>query len=248
MTQVPSAVCPRVLVTRPLAESHALAARLESLGLAAILAPLMAIEPLPAVLPESAIDAILVTSVHATHGLTRHDLKAIRLRPVFAVGATTAAAMRREGFADVRVAGGDAEALVDLVRLTQPGRTRFLYLCGRTRKPALAEALEADGHAIAIVESYDAVPLAWTSETVTELQISPPVACLHFSRRSAELFTAEVSRTGLQDVLGDAAQLCLSEDVAAVLRPWASKPVVVARHPTQDSLLQALTAIVAISP
>lgn len=234
----------RVLVTRPSAESQALAAKLVALGVTPVLAPVMGIDPVPAVLPEGPIGAILVTSAHATAGLSPQDRASIRRTPVFAVGATTAAAMRREGFADVRIAGGDADALVSLVRLTHAGRGRFLYLCGRVRKPALAEALEADGHRLTILESYDAKAIAWTPETVTGLRQSPPLACLHFSHRSASLFIGEARRVRLDDALGHAAQLCLSDDVAAALRPWAAGRIVVADRPTSDSLLQALAAIV----
>lgn len=235
----------RVLVTRPWAESHAFAAKLEALGTVPVLAPVMAIEPMPAALPKTPFEAVLVTSAHATAGLSVRDREAIKPKPVFAVGAATAAAMRREGFADVRIAGGDAEAMVDLVRLTHPGRARFLYLCGRERKPALAHALEADGHDLTILESYDAKALAWPPDTVTDLRASPPTACVHFSRRSAALFIAEVRRVGLDEALGRSAQLCLSEDVAAALRSWVPDHIVVAAHPTMDSLLQALATIVA---
>lgn len=235
----------RVLVTRPWAEGRALVARLERMGFAPVLAPLTAIEALQVVLPPEPIDAILATSAHAAIGLSARDRDSIRHKPAYAVGAATAAALRREGFADVRVADGDAEALASLVRLTHPGRARLLYLCGRVRKPALAQALEADGHALAILESYEATALAWPPEAVTDLREAPPVACLHFSRRSAALVIAEAGRAGLDGALGRAAQVCLSGDVATALRPWATGRIVVAARATTDRLLQALAANVA---
>lgn len=236
---------PRVLVARPWAEGRALAARLERLGFAPVLAPVVAIEALPVVPPPEPIDAILATSAHAATGLSARDREAIGQKPVYAVGGATAASLRRAGFADVRVAGGDAEALVSLVRLTHPGPARLLYLCGRVRKPALAQALEADGHVLTVRESYEATALAWPPEAVAGLREAPPTACLHFSRRSAALVVAEAGRAGLDEALGRAAQLCLSADVATALRPWASGRIVVAARSTTDSLLQALAVTVA---
>lgn len=239
---------PRVLVTRPWAEGRALTARLDRMGVEPVLAPVIAVEALPVVLPPEPIDALLVTSAHAAAGLSAQNRQALEAKPVFAVGAATAAAMRRDGFADVRVAGGDVAALVGLVRLTHPRRARLLYLCGRVRKPELAEALAADGHAIAAVESYEARPVAWGPETVVQLREAPPLAALHFSRRSATLFADAASRAGLGDVLKRAVHLCLSDDIAQALRFWAPEGVLVARRPTTDSLLQALATIVASAP
>ena len=239
---------PRVVITRPTAESRVLAARLEAIGIEPIIAPVMSIEPLPVVLPPGPIDAIVVTSAHGTAGLSAEDRQRLATTPVFAVGGATATAMRQGGFADVRIAGGDAAALADLIRLTQARRTRLLYLCGRVRKPALADMLAADGHDLIALETYDARPLAWQPETVAALRSAPPLACLHLSRRSAHLFVDAVRHADLGNVLSPAAHLCLSADVAEALRPWGPGTVVVADRPTTDSLLQAVTAIVAAAP
>lgn len=239
---------PRVLVTRPSVEDRALAVRLEGMGVVPVLGPVIAIETLPVVLPQDPIDAILVTSAHATAGLSAQDRAFLVTKPLFAVGVATAAAMRRDGFGDVRAAGGDVAALVDLVRLTHPQRGRFLYLCGRVRKPALADALAADGHDLLVCEGYDARPVRWPPELAADLRTAPPLACLHLSRRSASLFVEEVRRADLADVLGPAAHLCLSDDIADALRPWRPGTVVVAQRATTDSLLQALAAIVPLAP
>jgi uroporphyrinogen-III synthase len=104
----------RLLVTRPLDESQALAERLEARGHQAAIEPLLTIAPdLLAPLSLEGVQALLFTSANGVRAFAlrspRRDL------PVYAVGPATAAAAREIGCATVESAGGDVRALAALV-------------------------------------------------------------------------------------------------------------------------------------
>ncbi len=233
----------RVLLTRSHAESEAVAARLAILGFSPVIVPVVVIVTIPLTSVATRPSAILVTSLHATEALTPDDLVTFGDCPVLAVGAASAAAARAKGFVDVRVAGGDARALIDLLRLTHPGPARLLYLAGRDRKPDLETTLVGEGHRVETAETYEARPVPWTPETVDGLVNDPPGVCLHFSRRSAGLAIGQ-SRGRLDAVFDAAFHVCLSSDVAAPLRESGERRIVVAPQPNVDSLLQCLTTTI----
>lgn len=129
-----------VLLTRPLEESRAFAARLAEDGVACEIWPLTRIVPVmtaPHVPPT--VDGLIVTSGHglsAFAALTgRRDL------PVLAVGDRTAAIARGLGFRLVLSAGRDAGALRDLA--LQSGLRHLFYPRGRDVSADLAGELGA---------------------------------------------------------------------------------------------------------
>src|SRR5260370_5385449 len=105
----------RALVTRPRAEAESLAEALAARGIDAIIEPLLEIhyrsEPAPDL---AGVQAILCTSANGVRALAR--LTAERAVPLFAIGGSSAARARDEGFARVESAGGALAHLVPLVR------------------------------------------------------------------------------------------------------------------------------------
>lgn len=233
----------RVLVMRPERESAAVAARLEAMGYRVAVAPVTTIVPLVIDRPLVRCDALLVTSVQACAALSPDVRDALKGRPVYAVGRATAAAARHAGFGDIRIAAGDIAALSDLLRLTLPQPAHLLYLAGRVRKPELEAGLVAMGHRVTLVETYDAVEADWSDTLCADLRADPPGAALHFSRQSAARACAASDRHGLAAVWAAVRHVCLSVDVAEILRGNATR-IIVAERPDLESLLQALDATI----
>lgn len=122
---------PKVAVLRPEPGDRRTAARAAARGFAVLRLPLFAVRPLAWEQPDpSGFDAVLLTSAAAA----RHagpGLSALRHLPVFAVGAATAAAARREG---LTVAGvGDTDVTATRARARAAGFERLLHLAGRDR-------------------------------------------------------------------------------------------------------------------
>lgn len=90
------------------------AARLAELGFQPIVRPLLRIETLSPVAPSDRPDALVFTSVNGVAAWA--PLDGDRAVPVLAVGQTTAQAARAAGFASVRSADGDLDALAALIR------------------------------------------------------------------------------------------------------------------------------------
>ena len=208
--------------TRTLAAAHAL-------GLDARGFPLFVVEPLAWEPPDPArFDALLLGSANAL----RHGGAALAhfvALPVYAVGATTAAAAREAGFAVSACGEGGLSAL--LPRLAADGRNRVLRLSGETHV-----ALDPPpGIVIETAVVYAARPVPLPADVV------PPhgaVVALH-SGEAARHFAAECDRLGLDR--SRIALVCLAPRVAAAAgEGWADKRVA----PTpQRSAAAALLAL-----
>ena len=231
----------RVLVTRAGSDAVPTAAALARLGHEAVLAPVTEIRRTGAALAVGRYDAVAATSHHAFAAQSESDDGVERARPVFAVGSRTAAAALAAGFRDVRVGGGDASSLADLLRLTLPRPARLLYLAGRDRKPVLEQALAAAGYDIAVAEVYAAEPVdAWPEAATAALRSGAVEAALHYSRRSAAFALALAAREGLEAAVLRLYHLCLSADAAGPLLDRRAAAIRVAERPDEEALLALL--------
>lgn len=234
----------RVLVCRAYADGVETARALAHAGHEAVLAPVLDIAPLPGLLPPRWPDAVVATSRHAVERLTTADTNRFQACPTFAVGASTAGALRGAGFRDVRVAQGDAAALLTLVRLTRAPPAHLLYLAGRPRKPELEAGLARAGYGIEAVELYESRRAAPWDETVARaLRAGSVGACLHYSARSARLVIEFADQAGCRETLAAVAHVCLSDAVATVVQPFAKRDPLVAAAPSEARLVQALAVI-----
>src|SRR5690606_17211969 len=148
----------RVLLTRPRADAEATAERVAALGHAAVIAPLLDIVPESGQPDLAGAGALIVTSANALRVLPASALRSVRGLPLFAVGARTAAAARACGFADVRSAAGDAEALLALILSASPQGT-LVHLAGRDRAGELVPRLAAAGFTARVATVYRAMAL-----------------------------------------------------------------------------------------
>ncbi len=227
-----------VLLTRPSDEAARSAERLQAMGHAAVLSPVIEIEPIEAAWPQGVIDAVIATSARAFECL---DLapdwpvpEARRLFPLFVVGAKTAAAARARGFDGPQQITLDAKALSRVIIDRFVESIRILYLAGSNRKSDLESACAEAGLVLDVLETYAAhTATKLSDDAVRQVAAGEVGAVLHFSRRSAEIFLRLAAKARLDPAR--LTHIAISEDVAGVLA--ALPKVMVAAEPNEDAVL-----------
>ncbi len=231
----------RVLVTRPLPEAEATAARLTALGHAPLVVPLFHVERVAAECPGDAA-ALAVTSPRTVAFLSEAKTGTMRGRPAFAVGDRTAEALLAAGFRDVRSAAGDVHALARLIAGAglAAGAT-VLSPGGETRAGDLGAALAQIGLRLVAPVVYRMV-----SEPVLPPAIGDALAAkrldaaLHYSPNASAGFLRLIARAGATPVASDLTHACLSDAVAAPLREAGWRSIAVAERPDEEALLALL--------
>ena len=231
----------RILVTRPQPGAARTARALRERGHAPIVAPLLQIEILAEIDPDTGSwNAILLTSANALCGIGKfasrrelHDL------PIFAIGDATAKTARDNGFTNVTSADGNVDDLVDLVASRLKPPARFLYVAGEERAGDLAGALRARNFEVDLVVVYRLVGAKLLPEPATAALGGDIDGVLHFSCQSAAAFinAARNSRL-LEAALTRPVHFCMSEQVAAPLRAAGAANIRVAARPDEQGLLE----------
>ncbi|MBV1702746.1 MAG: uroporphyrinogen-III synthase [Hyphomicrobiales bacterium] len=230
----------QVLVTRPLKEAQATAIRLEALGFAPILSPVLEIAAIPVRLPESLYDAVLVTSANAFVA----PIEGAAPLAFHTVGEHTALAAQQAGWPAPKSVATSAKDLIGQLTHQYPHPSRFLYLAGRDRKSDLETALRARGHEIEIVVSYHAIAAHGFSDEASRMLAASAHGCvLHYSRRSAGIFTKLIQSAGLMQAAARVHHLCLSADVATPLARLAGVSPIIADAPNEAALFDQLTRL-----
>lgn len=220
----------RIAITRALPEAERTAERVRARGAEAIIAPLLAIVPCGYDTTTEGAQALLFTSTNGVRAFP--DVRGARERLVLTVGDATADAARDAGFANVRSADGDVQALVALAQATlDRAKGKLIHIAGDHVAGDLGGALRAAGF---VVERR----LAYASVAASAL---PGVfdgaldAVTFHSPRAAETFVTLGAPSS-----AELTAACLSEAVAAAARavPW--KRLIVASAPREDALLDAL--------
>ncbi|MEX2649598.1 MAG: uroporphyrinogen-III synthase [Alphaproteobacteria bacterium] len=231
----------RVLVTRPWEDAEAVVALLAARGIEGIVAPLLAIVPRDASIDLAGAQAVLLTSANGARMFAR--LTARRDILVLAVGAVTGATAREQGFADVRVAGGDVIALAALAATLDPVGGTLVHVAGTNVAGDLAGELARRGFTVRRAVIYDAVPAPDLPDAAREALTSGTIdAVLLFSPRTAATFLALVRKARLEASLGGLDAVCLSEAVAAEARAARWRAVRVAPRPDTEALIDLLAA------
>ncbi|KQP80978.1 uroporphyrinogen-III synthase [Methylobacterium sp. Leaf117] len=233
----------RIWVARPEPGATRTGDRLAGLGHRPLVAPVLAVVPTGAKLPEGAFAGLILTSANAVQALAAQDRDRLRAVPIFAVGARTGALARQAGFRDVRVAAGDARTLAELVRsVLEPGVT-LLHAAGAERKAEPAASLIAAGYRLTVRELYAARIAAALPGAVAEaLGADALDAVLHYSRRSAQAAHDLATAAGLGGAFAALMHYCLSADVAVPLASAGITVHFVADRPDEDALLAGLPA------
>lgn len=229
----------RVWVARPEPGATRTGAALAARGHAPLVAPVLALRPTGERPPDGPFDALLLTSANAVPAL--QGLASLRVLPVFAVGARTAALAAEAGFGSVREGPGDAAGLAALVRRVLPPGARLLHAAGAERKPEPAATLSAAGFRVATLVAYAAEALPALPGPVDRALAGGDLdAALHYSRRSAAIALALAEGAGHGGAFRRLRHYCLSADVAAPLEAAGVPVHFVAARPREAELLDAL--------
>ena len=229
------------LVTRPRAEAAELAGALAARGIAAIIEPLLDIHYLSAPAPDLAgVQAILCTSANGVRALAR--LTGERAVPLFAVGETSAARARDEGFLRVESAGGTVGDLARLAReLLCPAAGPLLHVAGSVAAGDLSGELRDHGFAVERAVLYEARPAPSLSAACLRAFDAGSVDfALFFSPRTAAIFARLAERAGIAAALAAVAAISLSGAADASLDGLPFRERLVAERPDQPGLLAAL--------
>lgn len=227
----------RALVLRAQEDAARTAEKLRGLGYEAIVSPVIEIAATGAAIPAGAYDAVIATSAKGVEHAG--DLSVVKSIPFHAVGAKTAEAARQRGLTPDLVAG-NFKALLPLLRERYAAPAHLLYLAGRERQPDLESGLAEQGHAAALIETYDArAARSLTQDAIAAIGAGEIAFALHYSRRSVEIFLKLADAAGLARALPGIAHLALSDDVAEPLRRRGLEPQV-AGKPDEAHLLRLL--------
>ena len=205
---------PLCLLTRPEAQSRALAAELP--GIDVLIAPILRIEPLefdPAVVADA--PGFVFTSANAVP-----NAGAARGRAALCVGAQTAEAARAAGFS-VIIGPGDADGLLPML----DGRENWLHLHGRHR----ARELPVPGLAV-----YDQKAQPLSSAARSAITGIRPLLLPVFSPRSAELLSEAVAKATAPITV-----LAISDRAASAYAGPSHRRFVVP-HPDRAAMVQAI--------
>jgi uroporphyrinogen-III synthase len=232
----------RALITRPQEDAADVAVALARRGITPVLAPMMRI-----VLQDddvdrelSAVQALLFTSRNGVRAFCRASSR--RDLPALAVGDSTAALARDNGFLEVHSAGGDSDDLARLaIDTLNPSDGSLFHAAGETIAGTLFERLTAAGFTVVRRTLYDAVPVDQLSpETQAALQRGTLDYVLLFSPRTARVFVDRVRDAELDGALKTLTAVCLSPAVAAALDPALWRAVEAAPEPTTAALISVL--------
>lgn len=223
-----------VWITRARPGALATARRVEALGHAVVIDPLLQIASLDPPVDLTGIAALAFTSANGVEAFAA--LSPVRDRPVFAVGDSTARAARAAGFGEAVSADGDVEALAALIVRQSPGPV----LCPGAQAPAadLPALLAQQGlsaRALAVYEALDRDPAPETLASLAALS----AVLLHSPRAAGNL-----ARLLQRHPAPHLRALCLSPAVAAPLARLAASgqlgSVTFAPRPRESDLLDLL--------
>lgn len=210
-----------LLVLRPEPGAAATAALAETLGFAAITAPLFTVRPLDWTISETRPQAVLMTSANAArHGGV--GLARLADLPLYAVGESTAAAARTAGFATLIVGDDGADAIV--AQAQRDGIARLLHLAGREHRPTDTPRVAIERRLVYAADAVTSLPDA------ARAALPGAIVLLH-SPRAAALFATLV----------DPAMIAIAA-ISQATREAAGdgwRAAVVADRPTDASLLAA---------
>ncbi|QBX38829.1 uroporphyrinogen-III synthase [Brevundimonas sp. S30B] len=216
----------RVWITRASPGAERTADRLTVLGFQPVVAPLLAIEPIPQPAPD--LDGVRTLVFTSRNGVAAFAaLSDRRDRPVLTVGDATADAARQAGFQDVTSASGALDDLAALIRRT-PNAGPVLACLAETPAGDLA-ARVGGGVEIRTLPVYRAVATpAAPPQAFDAVLIHSPRAALELARRLAP----DAARSRLAITISPAA--------AAPLAAMPFAAVRVAAHPHESALISAL--------
>lgn len=236
-SRLPLAPVPPLLLTRPRAASARFAEQWKAAagaGAAVLIAPVTEIVPLPGAPDPAGYSGVVFASENAVAALGA----APRPIPAWCVGTRTAAAAEAAGYA-ARAAGGDADALVNMI-LASGAPGPLLFARGRESRGDIAARLRDAGVPCDEAVVYDQRAAALAPEAGTLLGGTAPVLVPLFSASSARRLAAALSGLPVRAPLLVAA---LSPAVAEAWNGPAPARLAVADAPDAGAMIRALLSL-----
>lgn len=227
------------LLTRPAAASARFATALRQAfgdGIDVVISPLMAPAFMTPPLPKGPFDAVILTSETGAEAARRISAERGGV-PVtaYCVGDRTAQVAAEAGFVPIS-AGGDADALVALIRATAPD-ARLLHLRGADSRGDVAEKLCSGGTETQEAVVYAQIPCPLVPAAARLLAAAQPVIVPLFSPRSADLLA------GTGPIRAPLWIAALSPAVAARATALHPERLEIAAHPEAEALLRAVECL-----
>lgn len=213
-----------ILVTRPAHQANALCQLIEQAGGSALRLPLFEIVPSA---PDAVLSARLATALYAdwwlfTSANAAHAAATLCPPPwrpaIAAVGAATAAALRSEGVADVRVPASrySSAALLELESFQHPQGLRCVIVTGEEGRTELADKLAARGAHVETLALYRRRAVAHAPDRVNTQLHACDAIVLTSGEGAARL--VEITPDESRDTLFSSTMLVPSTRVAEKVR------------------------------
>jgi uroporphyrinogen-III synthase len=232
----------RILITRPEPDASKFAEEIRALGHEALLQPLLQFQLLetgPAAFQNA--KAVAVTSGNGLRALEEMGrVKDVIGLPLFCVGSETARKARALGFQNIMAVAQTVGGLaVDMVIAGAAGP--LIHISGEHQAFDLEAALENHGISVHTLNVYrmdarqefdDAAVRAFKDGCVDSVTL--------MSARTASIFVSLCRKHEIEEHVRLLLYLCLSEGVAARLRPLEANNVRIAKVPARQALLDIL--------
>lgn len=233
-----------VIVTRAQPGADQTAARLVSIGLRPLLAPVMSVTPDATVsLPDlTSISGVVFTSANGVRVFA--DRSENRAQTAWCVGPATAEAARHAGFFIVQESAGNARDLAAFIaNRTAPTDHPLLHVANAAAKGDLKAALEAARFNVTFCPLYKMMRAAALPEaTIKALKSEEPTIVLAHSEKGADAFVDLCGKLPTAHLTG----VAISARAAHPLRQIGLKDLHIADAPNEDGLFNSLSNAVAI--
>ena len=225
-----------ILITRPHLQATQTGEKLVKMGYKPLYAPLLTITPCLDALPQTAPQAVIITSSNALFALEPLP----RTTPLFVVGSATAAKARQMGFTQCHHGTGDSADLCPLItHHCTPSPAPLLYLTGDRVAGDLAPQLRQHGFMVVQHKVYDATPATALPPAVLEaLEQERVSVVLLYSPRTAALWARLCPEAAKQRLT----LLALSSAIAAAAG-HGFKEILYTDTPSEQKLLETLAQI-----
>lgn len=247
----------KILVTRPEPDGSRLAERLKAAGHEPVLEPLMSVGYLEGetdlTADLGAAQALAFTSANGVRAFARAvsatsattgsaSINDGRDLHVFAVGAATAAAARREGFTRVHEAGGDVNHLAARIgTMLEPEDGAILHIAGSVVAGDLAGSLASFGFHIERRVLYDTTIVSSLSpQVIAAITDGSLEGVTVYSPRTGRILVDLLEKAGLMAAARALICYCLSTNVADAVAPVPFAECFIAGAPNEDALMELL--------
>lgn len=227
----------KILVTRTWPGCDETARRLLREGFEPIVSPCLDIVPLQASLPElDNVAGLVFTSANGVRAFCERS--AARGMVAWCVGPATEAEAKKEGFADVHNANGDAGELTAFIASqADPADGRLIHVANDAAAGQLVKSLRKHGFDVEFAALYTTRPAkALQPEAAQALQAGTLSAVLLHSAKGAAGLAPHLREANIAQV----SAIAISERAAAPIAALPWHRVIIAEAPNEDALIKAL--------